>query len=537
MKKRLFCLLLMLVLVLSQLSVSAHAEDGGLLQAGDVLYFGEYTDTVDFTGATLTSPVSWLVLDPQVMNTGDPGVFLLTQYVVQRSNVRYDSDFARWQGSYAQQWCADFLAAAFTDAERALIPAVDKQEESVSGYGLAWGTADLEQEQVFFLSTRECMQYVGPDDGYDGLSGYTVDGVPVYWWFRTPHMSHPDYAGLVLDGNQVHDHLVYAGWGARPAANLDLSRAILLIPAEGQPEVGKLAPVTRPADGSWKLIAADDRRSLTLTAAGVEDGVLHVSYAGASTGADDYISLLVRSPEGKDLFYGRLCQAKQASGDLTIDLDALNVPQGSSVCLFSEHESGDFHTNYASPLCLVSCSLSFDPGAGSGSMDSIQVPLDGDAILPECSFTAPAHQVFDHWELEGVPLDPGQPPRFLKDSVLTAVYTDVPITAIHPNPASLQLGMFQKGHIDVALQPEDAVESQLSWYSSSPLVLSVDDAGNLRGLLPGSALLTVSAADGVSARIPVYVSANPLILALLIGLPLLLLLLLLFRLIRWPRRR
>ncbi|MBQ9721793.1 MAG: hypothetical protein IJV64_14040, partial [Oscillospiraceae bacterium] len=365
MKKRLFSLFLMLVLVLSQVSVSACAEDGGLLRSGDILYFGEYTDTVDFTGATLTTPVSWLVLDPEVMNTGDPGVFLLTQYVVQRSNVRYDSDFARWKGSYAQQWCGEFLAAAFTDAERAMIPAVSKEEESLSGYGLAWGVADLEEEQVFFISTRECMQYVGPDDGYEGLTGYTVDGVPVYWWFRTPHMSHPDYAGLVLDGNQVHDHLVYAGWGARPAANLDLERAVLLVPAQGQPEVGKLTPVTRPADGSWKLIVPDESRGFTLTASGVEDGVLRVSYAGAATGSDDYISLLVRSAEGENLFYGRLCQAAQASGELTLDLDELNIPAGSSICLFSEHEGGDFHSNYASPLAMVSCTVSFEAGAGS----------------------------------------------------------------------------------------------------------------------------------------------------------------------------
>lgn len=520
MKKRLLCVLVTLCLLLCLPAAPAFAEDGALLRAGDHIYLGEYTDASGF-GDPLTSPVCWRILDPSAMNTGEPGVFLLSQYVVQRADVQYDEEFADWEGSLAQQWCTDFAAAAFTEAERALIPAVSKTEEPLHGYALSWRPADLEQEQVFFLSARECKDYIGPE-GSPGISARTVDGVGVYWWFRSPHFSHPDWSGLALQGGDIHDSLVYNKWGARPATNLDPSRALLLIPAQGQRSPGEFAAVSRPEDGNWKLIVPDESRTLTLDGVSLDGACVKLSYSGAATGEDEYLSLLARDAEGRDLFWGRLCRCEQAAGELTLELDSLPLPEGAALFLFSEHEGGDLKSNYASPLCPVACRLTLEPGAGSGEAQSLEVLPGSEIALPDCGFTAPRGQVFDHWELDGAPLDAAQPQRFARDAVLTAVYRDIPVSEIRLGAQPLRLKMFERAQLAPTLLPEDAAETALHWQSSNPLVLHVDQNGALRGLFPGTALLTVSAEGGdASAELPVSVSASRLPLLVL---PLLLIL-------------
>ena len=351
MKKRLLCLLLLLSLALS-LGGGAFAEGNSLLQKGDTIYMGEYTDKPDF-GDSYTNPVCWLVLDPEHTNSGEPGVFVLSKYIVQRSNVRYAELLAVWPGSLAQQWCTDFLAAAFTDAERALIPTVSKSEEPLHGYALSWAANELSEEQLFFLSAQEAKDYIGPE-GTPGLTAYTPDGVSVYWWFRSPHFSHPDWSGLVLQGNDIHDSPVDKSWGARPAMNLDLSRALLLLPAQGSPEIAAFSAVERPEDGAWKLLIPDETRSLTLTDAAIADGVLTLDYADAPTGANEYLSLLLRGENGEIMRWGRICRLDAAQGQASVALDSLPGYDTGEVLLFAERDGGDFYTNYASaPLSVT----------------------------------------------------------------------------------------------------------------------------------------------------------------------------------------
>ena len=50
---------------------------------------------------------------------------------------------------------------------------------------------------------------------------------------------------------------------------------------------------------------------------------------------------------------------------------------------------------------LADCTITFNAGAGSGSMDSVTVKAGANYILPECGFTAPADQEFKAWEIGG----------------------------------------------------------------------------------------------------------------------------------------
>ena len=69
--------------------------------------------------------------------------------------------------------------------------------------------------------------------------------------------------------------------------------------------------------------------------------------------------------------------------------------------------------------------VSFLPGEGSGSMDSVQVKEGDNYELPTtCTFTAPEGKVFDHWELNGETITIIES---IDESIeVTAIYVDAP---------------------------------------------------------------------------------------------------------------
>ena len=50
---------------------------------------------------------------------------------------------------------------------------------------------------------------------------------------------------------------------------------------------------------------------------------------------------------------------------------------------------------------LADCTITFNAGGGSGSMDSVTVKTGANYILPACGFTAPTDQEFKAWEIGG----------------------------------------------------------------------------------------------------------------------------------------
>ena len=152
MKKRVISLLILLVMLLS-LSPAAFAEGEGA-QVGDIVYLGNWTG----------NPLRWTVLDPDATNAGDPGVFLITEQTLLNQGVVYSWARAVWQGSDAQKWCTKLFQKNLSELEQAAVPAVSKSEEAFQAYGLNWGAVSLEEEQMFFLSTQEAVDYIGPAD-------------------------------------------------------------------------------------------------------------------------------------------------------------------------------------------------------------------------------------------------------------------------------------------------------------------------------------------------------------------------------------
>lgn len=330
MKKGMFALLLSLCLLLSCMP-GASALEGPAPAAGDAVYFGEYEG----------APIRWLVLDGKATNTGEPGLFLLSQYAL--AQTYYGDVSSHWNDSWAAGWCVELLGSSFTQTEQAAMPIVNKTEGRFQAYGLTWGEVSLANEKLFFLSAQEAVDYIGPEDGSPGLSAFTVDGEPVCYWLRTPHGFHPDYVGLVQEENRVHDHLVYANYWTRPATNLSREALLFFSPAETELPVGDLAPLPVPEDGAWRPTLVNSGFLFDVEGLEWQDGQLMIHYSGAEPGM--YVSALVHDEAGNLLSYGRLAQAEAPSGLAPLPE---GLPEGSRLSVFAERENGPEHSNEAS---------------------------------------------------------------------------------------------------------------------------------------------------------------------------------------------
>ena len=514
MSKRVFSIILCCVLIFALLPASARAEGPNTVQAGDFLYFGEYDQV----------PVYWRVLDPATTNMGSEGMYLLSEYVLDNGRVVFNSSGEKtWQGSTAQAWCQTFAENAFSPEELAQIIVTSKTEEPLQFYNLSWGDTVLENEQVFFLSVQEVTTYFDVEDRNSGLSTTALSAGAPYWWLRTPHATHLDYAGIVYDGNLVHDQMVYSSMGARPALNLSLENIVLFEPTSDIEAIGSIGAVEANEERSWKPVIQTDSRSLTASTPVLSGSTLTVSYSDAPTGDNEYISLVVRDADGQATAYGRLLQTGAASGTVSFDLNSITIPEGGGVYLFAEQDNGAQHTNYASPLFQVGIPLHFDAGEGSGEMEDIMVTPGQPAELPEALFTPPQYETFDHWELDGVALD-GRV-RVQDESTVTAVYSRIPVTGLSFIRNSYTLIPSDRVEIKASFQPEGAIDMDLVWETSNDQVVNVVNNGDgsctITARRGGVAVITATSPEyGVSSSVTVDVvqENESHVLPLLVGL-------------------
>ena len=95
------------------------------------------------------------------------------------------------------------------------------------------------------------------------------------------------------------------------------------------------------------------------------------------------------------------------------------------------------HNHFASPdaevtvgegASLADCTITFNAGGGSGSMDSVTVKAGANYILPECGFTAPADQEFKAWEIGGTEYKVGDSYTVKGDIEIKALWKNSVIT-------------------------------------------------------------------------------------------------------------
>ncbi|MGI6109996.1 MAG: DUF6273 domain-containing protein [Eubacteriaceae bacterium] len=390
MKKRILSILLCLSMVVCMLPTTAFAAGTGAIQLVDstsnptgsisgytasgyhYVYYGEWN----------SAPIKWRVLDDQT-NTGETGLFLLSEDLLGTGtfgDVYFDNTFPysnAWQGSNAQGWCKDFagesgaseiVSDAFTDDELAAILATVKNDSdftsSTNNVPFASATDILNGDKVFFLSAEEAEN---SDYGFTDESSRTANynGSADLWWLRSPFAGNGNdrRAGIVDYDGIVFDYDVSEDWAARPAFNLNLNSVLFTSAAAGGKTSGTagadaLNPVSTTAPTEWKLTLDDsaNRASFTVSTTNVTalagDSV-NITYSGANSGTNEYLSAMIVDSTGNVLYYGRMkniAVSADASGTQSITIPSGLAAGSYTLKIFSEQYNGDEKTDYASAM-------------------------------------------------------------------------------------------------------------------------------------------------------------------------------------------
>lgn len=477
-KKRLLSVLLSACLIAGLLPATALASGTGkALQKGAACISG-YNGSYNYIyyGTWDSSPIKWRVLSTsgnggtyKDANGGSPSngvLFLLSEKLLGTGNVNGDVYFNKnrktaWQGSDAQGWCKDFagesgaaenIPDAFTAAELEAILKTTKSDEAytslcATGADFSASANILNGDRVFFLSAEEAEEKsygLGTDAGRVAQ----WNGNDFVWWLRSYESF---YVGSVEANGYLRQYSADRDKTARPAFNLNADEVLLTSAAVGGKPEG-FNEVSTYSGREWKLTLIDKSRTGFAAEIKESDGKTYVSYSGATTGANEYVSaLIVKSGLDTISYYGRLknvAATSDASGEVEIDLTG-KMKDGDKLYIFNEQYNGDKKTDYSSPLCMVKLpsevqtyTISFDANGGTGTMNSEKVQ-EGEYTLPENGFTAPAGKHFTTWakdSTDGSRYDAGRSYNVSANTTFYAIWEDDPVYSILADVTTLDFG-------------------------------------------------------------------------------------------------
>ena len=232
---------------------------------------------------------------------------------------------------------------------------VAKTDSGESGlYSIPWGESRLTaNDKLFFLSVRELADYVGNYCDAPGLAATNTAQSAGVWWLRSPDSGIGYYTGTVYDDGEVVNSLVNHDWAARPAFNLNSDSILFTSAADGgKTDAAVNGNLTEVGTGSaeWKLTLKDTSRSFSASASSTLVRVgenLTVTYSGAGTGKNEYVSAMLADNSGNILYYGRIAQ-NSANGTASVAIPSDLTTGTYTLKVFSEQYNGDYKTDYAS---------------------------------------------------------------------------------------------------------------------------------------------------------------------------------------------
>lgn len=337
-----------------------NGDTGKAIQIGgdgienqDYLYYGYYND----------HPVKWRVLDAKSTNTGMRGVFLLSEYLLDRTiqyskNVSVNERTNIWEKSDARIWCGNFEQSAFTPGEQAaILPTTTTCDNP------------LTNDKLFFLSYAEASQ---TSYGFKNSYRDDVSRIAYYdeskseagsWWLRTSWTEGKQNTGVVNDDGLVCHFPVTTKGDTRPAFNLNSDDICLIssIDLGGPGDTSDPAVLDKVPDyggtgskGEWKLTLKDDKRNgfqaktdgITSALNGYTDWKLDVSYSGAQSGDNEYVYAMLCDNQDVVLYYADIARGS-TSGKQTVWIPAGLEPGKYTLKIFSAQWNGYMRTGYA----------------------------------------------------------------------------------------------------------------------------------------------------------------------------------------------
>ena len=402
--KRIISFLLAICLVVGLMPTTAFAAEGDktimLGTSGisgydstkgyDYIYYGNWSAPDNYT---TSGPIKWRVLDDQT-NTGGTGLFLLTDTLLGSGTyggVYFDESSPRsnaWQDSDAQTWCATFYSSNFSTGEQSAVLGTTKSDEafisSTYSYPFAASENILNGDKVFFLSAQEAenSEYGFTNDAarianYGGSAGV--------WWLRSPYVYVTHIAGVVDGNGYVGNYHVGLAWAARPAFNLDLTSVLFTSAAAGGKSASGmdsgLTAVDDYTGSEWKLTLLDETREFAVTeqtVSGKPGDTITLNYTGATTGENEYISVIIADENGAQ-YYGRVAQPDSADGQVKIKIPDSLAAGEYTLNVFSEQYNGDYKTDYASAFAEVALTVEEAAAPGIDTGKAIQLVDSGTA--------------------------------------------------------------------------------------------------------------------------------------------------------------
>ena len=371
----------------------------------DSVWFGTYKQSSDGNNGYNTDPIKWRVLE-----NANGKLFLLSDQNLDVFEYHKEYESVTWETSTMRSWLNglaanqgsgdnaidyagnNFLDNAFSAKEQTAIADTEVVNDNNPDYQTEGGNNTT--DKIFLLSIAEARNnaYFADDNsriatntayvaggGEIRTSGMNGVDAADYWWLRSPGRT-DDYAAGVyyyggVDSNGYGVDDVYDA--VRPAFNLNLNSVLFTSAAEG----GKISVAT--GDGNqggeaadaifeipttttseWKLTLLDADRNFSVTeteAIGKPGETITLHYSGATTGTNEYISVIIEGNSGAT-HYGRITQPADESGTVEIKIPSGLADGTYTLNVFSEQYNGGEQddtklTDYASAFEVVKLAI------------------------------------------------------------------------------------------------------------------------------------------------------------------------------------
>ena len=371
MKKRILSILLCLCMaacMLPTVAFAAGAENDKAIQLGtDALSKNVNTEaapTVYFGQDHGNNPAAWRVIgyDGSGVAGAQGDMTLLAAGTMGEAafdSVNYSSEYAPSELKTA----IDALEAKLTTEENAAVKKRTLASGSYNGENTDCVAGAQVDNAVFWpLSIAEA-HAVNQDLRI--VNKEHTNWAMYHWWLRSPCKSSSSAAVVHGNGEVLDDGMYHTSdeFGVRPAFNLNLNAVLFASAAVGGKPDGGLTPISEYTGSEWKLTLLDNSRNFAVTEKAVSaapDGTLTLHYSGATTGANEYISVILADNSGAK-YYGRVAQPTAESGTVAIKIPSDLAPGSYTLKVFSEQYNGDYNTDYASNFTDIALTVENQP--------------------------------------------------------------------------------------------------------------------------------------------------------------------------------
>ena len=259
----------------------------------------------------------------------------------------------------------DALAEKLTTEENAAVKKRALTSGSYDGENTDCVAGGQVDNAVFWpLSTAEAFAV---NNDLRALEPAHPNWVTTGWWLRSPGSDKYHLAVVRSEGSVQYSGysvLIFNNYRTvRPAFNLNMNSVLFASAAVGGKPDGGLTPIPEYSGNEWKLTLLDSRRNFAVTEKTVSaapDDTVTLNYKGATTGKNEYISVILADNNGAQ-YYGRVAQPTAKSGTVEIKIPSDIAPGDYTMKVFSEQYNGDCKTDLASAFADVTLTVESQP--------------------------------------------------------------------------------------------------------------------------------------------------------------------------------